>query len=56
MEKGIVTKAVNFKFGQQLPKGSEVNIYDSTENTFLVGRKTNPTIKFVVRKNLIKLS
>jgi hypothetical protein len=54
MQKGIMTKTVEFKFGQTLSAGTEIIIEETLKNGYVVRRASNPDLMFIVRKNAVK--
>jgi hypothetical protein len=52
-KKGIMNRTVNFKFANVLPKGTEVTIRQTNENTYMVMREDEPTIEYLVMKDAV---
>jgi len=55
MKKAILNRTIPFKFGQSLPKGTEVEIRQTNENTCMVRKASEPTLEYIVSKDALEI-
>lgn len=54
-KKAKMKRTIDFKFGQSLSKGREVEIRQVNENTCMVRMEKQPTLEFIVSKDALEL-
>ena len=53
MKTGKVNRTINFKFGKALRKGTQVEIRQTNENTYMVRKASEPNLEYLVMKDAI---